>query len=194
MKKKDAILDVERANRIKGATEEAQKIIAITKLRVDEEIKAERFVRNAKEGSDGKGIFGIGKKLAESKFGSEIGGINLASLGVSGGVAAGIAGGALLLEKGFESELKLEQELKQVAIGYQTLGLSAKEAFLAARGDESLIESEANKFALLTSSLREAEGAYLKFGGNSDNLKQKLELIIGVATRTGEGCSCRAGS
>lgn len=112
---------------------------------------------------------------------------NLASFaggaGTTMAAASAIASVGLVIKSSISAQLELQHELKHTAIGYQTLGLSAKEAFLAARMDEGLIANEADKFGILSSELRKAEAAYLNFGGSSDHLKNKLELIVGLMER-----------
>jgi hypothetical protein len=119
----------------------------------------------------GEGIGDVGKGIL-SVFG---GGVLLAG-------ASGIVGGfEKILEKG-KATIEMQENLK---IGFRTSGQSAEEAEKSLKANATATAELSNKYALTKGVINEATSAYLRFGGSTDNLKQKQENIIGLAAKLG---------
>ncbi len=146
-------------------------------------IEALTHIRNEREHTSGKSLLGIGKELV-SQQGGQLGQLATGAMGT-----AAIATGIGLVGAAFigtvKAGLSLEDELDKVNIGYRTLGLSVAQAKLATEGFEPTIDRLANKYSLMSSDLRVLESRYLTFGGSQNNLSEKMEVIIGIVSRTG---------
>ncbi len=136
--------------------------------------------------SQGLNASGIG-----GRFSSSIAGIATGDLTGTAAAAAGLTASlgflAIGTKKAYEAGIELTHQLKQEAIGYQTLGYSIEDSRKKTEANENMLASMSDKFAVTESNLREATGSFLKFGGTSEDLRGKLELMIAVQSRTGEG-------
>lgn len=118
-----------------------------------------------------RGIGEIGKGIL-SVFG---GGVLL------GGVSGIVGGFEKMLGKG-KSAIEMQEVLK---IGFRTAGQTSEEAEISLSKNAKSTAELSNKYAITKGAINEATSAFLRFGGSTDNLKQKQENIIGLAAKLG---------
>ena len=109
--------------------------------------------------------------------------------------AIGMFGGGLLL-KGvdgllgsfgdlFEKGLAIKKMTTNLEIGFRAAGTAAGDVSAKMKESAKTVEMLADKYAVSKGSLNEATAAFLKYGGSTENLAQKQELIIGLAKKGG---------
>lgn len=109
--------------------------------------------------------------------------------------ALGLFGGGLLL-KGvdgllggfgelFEKGLAIKKMTTNLEIGFRAAGVEADKVSGKMKESAKTVEMLADKYAVSKGALNEATAAFLKYGGTTDNLAQKQELIIGLAKKGG---------
>lgn len=126
-------------------------------------------------GEKAKGVFETIKESGSGILSVFGGGLLLGGLN-------GIVGGfENVLEKG-KATIEMQETLK---IGFRTSGQSAEEAEQSLKKNATATAELSNKYALTKGVINEATSAYLRFGGSTDNLKQKQENIIGLAAKLG---------
>lgn len=119
--------------------------------------------------------------------GGELGGIGKSILGVFGGGVllggiSGILGGFdKVISKG-KAAIEMQENMK---LAFRASGLSVEESEKALSKNAKATGELSDKYAVSKKDINEATGAFLRFGGSSDNLKQKQENIIGLAAKLG---------
>lgn len=125
-----------------------------------------------------------GKSLKESapEVGGGIGGM----MGGAGAMLGPLAGGAAAAEIGMKfveagkKNLEIQEGLKKA---FMATGMSSDQADAALKKQLDTTKQLADQYALNENSVNNATAAYLQFGGSADNLKEKQEIIIGLAER-----------
>jgi hypothetical protein len=122
MKKKDAMMQAARDADMLGLDKSVKEHVRLIQWQTDEEIKAERKVRNEREGSQGKSIAGIANMLPG---GGMIGGVSLSSLGMGVGMAAGIGAVGYGMEKAVGAGIQLTKVEHEISSGFIQNGVDA---------------------------------------------------------------------
>ncbi len=102
---------------------------------------------------------------------------------LGGGIMGAIGGIGSAFETLFEKGKEFEELKEKSTIAFQSIGMSAEQA---AHSTEILTKQStalADKFAIDRNAVIQATQAYLSFGGSTDNLAGKQEVIIGLAQR-----------
>lgn len=117
----------------------------------------------------------------------ELGGIGKTILSVFGGGVllsgvSGIVGGIdKIISKG-KAAIETQENLK---VAFRASGLSVEDAEKALSKNAKATGELSNKYNVAKADINDATSAFLRFGGSSDNLKQKQENIIGLAAKLG---------
>lgn len=117
------------------------------------------------------GIGGIGTAMAGAFAGGAI----------LGGVQGLIGGFEKLYDKGKEI-IAIQQSL---SIGFKTAGVSAAEMDGVLKKNSESIDRLANKYAVEDDTIASFTATYLKFGGSTEDLAKKQEIIIGLSEKAG---------
>ncbi len=129
------------------------------------------------------------KDLGETakKTGENVGGAGKTMLGIFGGGAllAGLHG----ITSGFESLFEKGKEIigiqESLSTGFKTAGVSAADMDGVLKSNAESIDNLANKYAVEDDTIAAFTATYLKFGGSTENLAKKQEIIIGLSEKAG---------
>lgn len=148
-----------------------------------EQLNGLRAVRNRREGSDGKSLFGAVKSA-----GTEV--LNSTGIGSELLRATTIGGASVLAVNGLKeigkAGIDANERIEKLALGFRAVGQNEAQARASVEALLPTMHRLTDELGGNFRELQEGTARYLEYGGTVDKLPQKMEVLQALAIRTGK--------